>query len=74
VGKTYHIKVKKEYAVAVIEDLQKMDAVELIIENDDYEIPEWQQTIVRERMAAYHKNPQQASDFDAAMDDIENEL
>ena len=29
---TYHIRIKKDYAIAVIEDLLKMDAVELIPE------------------------------------------
>ena len=29
---TYHIRIKKEYAAAIIEDLQKKDAVELVPE------------------------------------------
>ena len=71
---TYHIKIKKDYAAAVIEDLQKMDAVELIIDNDDYVIPEWQKTVVQERLTVYHKNPQGATDFDTAIDDIEKDF
>lgn len=73
-GTTYHITIKKEYAAAVIEDLQKMDAVEMIKEGDDYVIPQWQQSVVEERMTAYYKDPAQATDFDSAMDDIEKEL
>ncbi len=73
-GTTYHIRIKKEYAAAVIEDLQKMDAVELIKDSDDYLIPQWQQSLVKERMAAYDKDPGKATDFDTAMDDIEKEL
>jgi len=38
---TFHIRIKKEYAAAVIEDLQKMDAVELISESE-FQIPDWQ--------------------------------
>lgn len=38
---TYHIRIKKEYAAAVIEDLQKMDAVEFIADNST-DIPDWQ--------------------------------
>ncbi len=34
---TYHIKIKKEYASSVIEDLQQVDAIEIV-----EEIPEWQ--------------------------------
>jgi hypothetical protein len=38
---TYHIRKKKEYAAAVIEDLQKMDAVEVLIDANT-DIPDWQ--------------------------------
>jgi hypothetical protein len=38
---TYHIRIKKDYAAAVIEDLQKMDAVEFIADNST-DIPDWQ--------------------------------
>src|SRR5699024_1228230 len=34
----YHIKIKKEYASAIIEDLQQVDAIEIVEES----IPEWQ--------------------------------
>lgn len=34
----YHIKIKKEYASAIIEDLKQVDAIEIIEEP----IPEWQ--------------------------------
>jgi hypothetical protein len=35
---TYHIKIKKEYAAAIIEDLKQVDAIEILEEP----IPEWQ--------------------------------
>ncbi len=53
---TYHIRIKKEYAVAVIEDLQKMKAVELIEQGNDT-IPEWQKKEVRRRVKEIEKDP-----------------
>ncbi len=44
-----------------------------VVENDTH-IPEWQKDIVRARLDSYKKNPQQAVDFDEAMDDIEKDL
>ena len=67
---TYHIRVKKDYANAVIKDLQQMNAVELLPD----EIPQWQMNVVNERMAEYKRNPIDLQDFDEAMNDIEKEL
>jgi hypothetical protein len=44
------------------------------IELAEIDIPEWHKDIVRERLADYKKNPEQALDFDIAIDDIENAL
>jgi len=52
---TYHIRIKKEYAVAVIEDLQKMKAVELI--KDDEPVAEWQKKEVRKRIKDTKSDP-----------------
>ena len=41
---------------------------------EDLNIPEWQIKEVRERLSSYQKSPDQALDFDAAMDDIESDL
>jgi len=38
--KIYHIKIKKEYAAALIDDLLKVDAVE-DIEQQQAELPQW---------------------------------
>lgn len=38
------------------------------------DITGWHQEIVRKRMELYHRNPEQAIDFDAAMDRIEKDL
>ncbi|MBL7693031.1 MAG: hypothetical protein JNM41_15665 [Flavipsychrobacter sp.] len=66
----FHLRVKKDYAEAIIIDLQKMDAVELL--SDD--IPGWQVDLVKERMEEYKRNPIVLQDFDSAIDDIEKEL
>ncbi len=50
---TYTIKIKKEYASAVIEDLKQVDAIE-IIENS---IPEWQKEESIKRLSEMKVNP-----------------
>ena len=49
----YHIKIKKEYVSAMLEDLQQTDAIE-IIEN---ETPGWQMAEVVKRRQAIKENP-----------------
>lgn len=44
------------------------------IELEESEIPTWQMDEVRERMEEYKRNPEQASDFDQSLDDIEKEF
>jgi len=44
------------------------------IEQEEVDVPEWHKDIVRKRLDDYNKNPNQAMDFDSAMDDIEKEL
>ncbi len=68
---TFHIRIKKDYATAIIKDLEKMDAVELLYENS---IPEWHMQVVTERLNEYKSNPSLALDFDTAIDEIENEI
>lgn len=67
---TYHIRVKKEYANAVIKDLEQMDAVELLPDG----IPQWQMDLVKERIEEYRRNPVSLQDFDEAMTEIEKQL
>ena len=69
-GEIYHIRIKKDYADAIIKDLEKMDALEVLHED----IPGWHMAVVNERLEEYRKNPSQALDFDEAMTDIENDL
>ncbi len=55
---TYHIRIKKDYAAALIEDLQKMEAVEFINDKEaDIEIPQFHQDEVKRRIDYYDKNP-----------------
>ena len=44
------------------------------IDQEQIDIPEWQMDEVRKRLADYKENPEQAMNFDAAMDEIENDL
>ena len=53
---TYHIRIKKEYAAAVIEDLEKKKAVEFL-KDESSEIPEWQKKEVRKRVKEIKKDP-----------------
>lgn len=62
---TYHIRIKKEYAAAVIEDLRKNEAVELVPEEEAFDVPQWQQDEVRKRIDKYRMNPELLIDEDA---------
>ena len=44
------------------------------IEQEEMHIPQWHKDIVRERLVEYKNNPNQATDFDKAMEDIETGL
>ena len=62
---TYHIRIKKEYAAAIIEDLRKKDAVELVPEEEAFDVPQWQKEEVRRRIEKYKNNPELLIDEDA---------
>lgn len=49
----YHIRIKKEYASSLIEDLQQVDAIEIIGES----IPDWQKQESLKRLADMKANP-----------------
>lgn len=44
------------------------------IEQEEIDIPAWHMDEVKKRLDDHKKNPDQASGFDAAVDDIEKEL
>ncbi len=50
---SYHIRIKKEYASAIIEDLQQVDAIEII----EDQIPEWQKNEPKKRLTQMKINP-----------------
>jgi hypothetical protein len=54
---TLYVRIKKEYAAAIIKDLQKLDAIELL---EEAPIPDWQKKEVRKRLKDLQKNPSKA--------------
>ena len=50
---TYTIKIKKDYASAIIEDLKQVDAIEIIEEP----VPEWQKEETKKRLSEMKTNP-----------------
>lgn len=44
------------------------------IEQQGFEVPEWQKDMVKERLSAYQNDPDTARDFEESMDDIEKDL
>lgn len=62
---TYHIRIKKEYAAALIEDLQKTDAVELLDKvEDNIEMSQQQIDEVKRRIAHYDSHPNELVSWD----------
>jgi|688.fasta_scaffold18149_11 hypothetical protein len=61
---TYYLKVKKQYANDVIEDLKMLDAIEVLQEP---EIPEWQKEEVLRRLKALEENPELEISWEDAM-------
>lgn len=50
---TLHIRIKKKYAAAIIKDLEKIDAVELL---EEPPVPGWQQKEVKKRLKNLKKD------------------
>lgn len=65
-SETYHIKIKKDYAKDVIEDLQKMEAVELIDEKNFFNLPDWQVELGKEEVKKISNNPDLVRDWEKA--------
>ena len=53
---TYTIRIKKEYASAIIEDLKQVDAIEIV----EVPVPEWQQKETLKRLSEMKANPSSA--------------
>jgi hypothetical protein len=68
---TYFIRIKKGYAADVIEDLQKMDAVEFIDE-ENITVPQWQMDKVLEAKKEAAENPDQLINWESVKQNIRN--
>lgn len=60
---TLYVRIKKNYAAAIIKDLQKLDAVELL---EEAPVPEWQKKEVRKRLKDLKKDPSKAVSWNEA--------
>ena len=56
-----HLRIKKEYAAELIEDLIRAKALELVSDTD---IPEWQKEAVRQTLSQVEENPEQLQAWD----------
>lgn len=65
----YHIKIKKEYASSLIEDLQQVNAIEII----EGTTPEWQQQETLKRLAEMKSNPDSVIEEDTLFDLLRND-
>jgi len=68
-SETYFIRIKKDYAADVIEDLQKMNAVEFIVEVN-IDIPQWQKDKVLSVKDKVEKDPSLLIDWDTVKQNI----
>lgn len=69
----YHIRIKKEYASAILEDLKQVDAIEIIEEP----IPEWQKKESLKRLQEMKENPSSSiseEDFLKALDEDDEKV
>jgi hypothetical protein len=56
-----HLRIKKEYAAELIEDLIRAKALELVSDTD---IPEWQKEAVRQTLRQVQEHPEQLQAWD----------
>ena len=68
---TYHIRIKKDYAALVIEDLKKMKAIELL--KTEVEAPEWQKDEVRRCAKEVEADPSILIDEDVVFNILNND-
>lgn len=64
----YHIKIKKEYAAALLDDLIKIDAVENMESSQQTELPQWQKDALDKELDAIQNNP----DYLISWDSVKN--
>ena len=63
----YHLKIKKEYAAALIDDLIKVDAVENI-EAEDTELLQWQKDALDKELQAIAEKPDYTISWNSVKD------
>ncbi|CAG5070528.1 hypothetical protein DYBT9623_03073 [Dyadobacter sp. CECT 9623] len=70
---TYHIKVKKDYAADLIEDLEKVDAIEVFASENEstIEIADWQKETVLARLKEAKTSPETLISWTQAKERIE---
>jgi hypothetical protein len=61
---TLHIRIKKDYAAALIEDLIKVDAVEAVDEDDAVELTTQQKEALDKELTAIASNPKYLQRWD----------
>lgn len=59
-----HLRIKKEYAAELIEDLIRAEALEPVGEND-IDIPEWQKEAVRNTLNQIKNNPEKLQSWES---------
>ncbi len=64
---TYHLRIKKEYAADVIEELRKNDAVEFVPEEKMFVVPQWQIDEVRASVKYQKEHPEELISWEEAM-------
>ena len=69
-----YIKDDKGQITGVFIPIQEWDSIKSRYQDIDQDIPDWHKEIIDQRMKDYKKNPDQAMDFDLAMDEIDKDL
>ncbi|WP_114751131.1 addiction module protein [Pleomorphovibrio marinus] len=64
----------KGQTTGVFIPIQEWNNIKSRYKDIDLEIPDWHKEIIDQRIKDYKKNPDQAVDFDQAMDEIEKDL
>jgi hypothetical protein len=58
-----HLRIKKQYAVALIEDLIQAQALEPVVDPEGG-VPEWQKEAVRQTLIRAQQHPEQLQSWD----------
>ena len=58
-----HLRIKKQYAADLIEDLIKINALETV-EDPERDVPEWQKEAVRQTLLEIKQHPERLQSWD----------